>query len=114
MKRPISDIAFTSAVKQAQEKRGSRKAYARMEQQGRQGPWQDIVTPELAEFIGERDSLYLGTAQDRTSNAWKQITVIQSHINLFKSRRSIKFSITIPYIYHDQGVFGRGSSLSSS
>ena len=29
MKRPISDIAFTSAVKQAQEKRGSRKAYAR-------------------------------------------------------------------------------------
>ncbi len=62
MKRPISDIAFTSAVKQAQEKRGSRKAYARMEQQGRRGPWQDVVTPELAEFIGERDSLYLGTA----------------------------------------------------
>jgi len=62
MKRPISDIAFTSAVKQAQDKRGSRRAYARMEQQGRQGPWQDVVTPELAEFIGERDSLYLGTA----------------------------------------------------
>jgi len=62
MKRPISDIAFTPAVKQAQEKRGSRKAYTRMEQQGRQSPWQDIVTPELAEFIGERDSLYLGTA----------------------------------------------------
>jgi len=62
MKRPITDIAFTSAVKQAQEKRGSRRAYARMEQQGRQGPWQDVVTPELAEFIGERDSLYLGTA----------------------------------------------------
>jgi predicted pyridoxine 5'-phosphate oxidase superfamily flavin-nucleotide-binding protein len=62
MKRPISDIAFTSAVKQAQEKRGSRKAYARMEQQDRQGPWQDIVTSELAEFIGARDSLYLGTA----------------------------------------------------
>jgi len=62
MKRPISDIAFTPAVKQAQEKRGSRRAYARMEQQGRQGPWQDVVTTELAEFIGERDSLYLGTA----------------------------------------------------
>jgi len=62
MKRSISDIAFTSSVKRAQEKRGSRKAYARMEQQGRQGPWQDVVTPELAEFIGERDSLYLGTA----------------------------------------------------
>lgn len=62
MKRSISDIAFTSAVKQAQGKRGSRKAYARMEQQGRQGPWQDVITPELAEFIAERDSLYLGTA----------------------------------------------------
>jgi len=62
MKRPISDIAFTSAVKEAQEKRGSRKAYARMEQPGRQGPWQDVITPELAEFIAERDSLYLGTA----------------------------------------------------
>ena len=62
MKRPISDIAFTSAVKQAQEKRGSRRAYARMEKPGRQGPWQDVITPELAEFIAERDSLYLGTA----------------------------------------------------
>jgi len=62
MKRPISDIAFTSVVKQAQEKRGSRKAYAKMEQQGRQGPWQDVITSELGEFIAERDSLYLGTA----------------------------------------------------
>jgi len=62
MKRPISDIAFTSVVKQAQEKRGSRKAYARMEQPGRQGPWQDVITSELGEFIAERDSLYLGTA----------------------------------------------------
>lgn len=62
MKAPMSDIAFTSSVKTAQEKRGSRKAYARMERQGRQRPWQDVITPELAEFIAERDSLYLGTA----------------------------------------------------
>ena len=62
MKRPISDIAFTPAVKAAQEKRGSRRAYAKMEQQGRQGPWQDVITSELGEFIAERDSLYLGTA----------------------------------------------------
>ena len=62
MKRPISDIAFTPAVKAAQEKRGSRKAYARMEERGQQGPWQDVITPELADFIAERDSLYLGTA----------------------------------------------------
>ena len=62
MKHPISDVAFTPAVKAAQEKRGSRKAYARMEERGQQGPWQDVITPELADFIAERDSLYLGTA----------------------------------------------------
>ena len=33
-----------------------------MEQRGDQGPWGEVVTPELAEFIDERDSLYLGTA----------------------------------------------------
>ncbi len=62
MKRPISDIAFTPAVKAAQERLGLRKAYASMEERGEQGPWRDMVTPELAEFIAERDSLYLGTA----------------------------------------------------
>ncbi len=62
MKRPISEIAFIAAVKAAQEKRGSRSSYGRMEQRGDQGPWRDVVTPELAEFIDERDSLYLGTA----------------------------------------------------
>lgn len=59
MKRPISDIAFTPAVKAAQERLGSRKAYANFEK--RDG-WSDTVTPELEAFIGERDSLYLGTA----------------------------------------------------
>ncbi len=62
MRQPISDIAFTPTVKAAQEKRGSRASYAKMEKQGNRGPWQDTVTPELAEFIAERDSLYLGTA----------------------------------------------------
>jgi predicted pyridoxine 5'-phosphate oxidase superfamily flavin-nucleotide-binding protein len=62
MKRPISDIAFTPAVKAAQERLGSRRAYASMEQRGVPGPWRDVVTPELSEFIAERDSLYLGTA----------------------------------------------------
>ena len=64
MERPISEIAFTAEVKDAQERRGSRASYARMEQRGEQGPWRDVVTPELAEFIGERDSLYLGTASE--------------------------------------------------
>ena len=59
MKRPISDIAFTPAVKSAQEQRGSRDVYARIEQRG---GWQNKVTADLAEFIGERDSFYLATA----------------------------------------------------
>lgn len=57
----ISDIAFTPAVKAAQQKRGSRENYARMEQGS---GWQHEVTPELAAFIGERDSIYLGTASE--------------------------------------------------
>lgn len=59
MVRPISDIAFTPAVKAAQQERGSRTAYAKMEQRG---GWNDTVTPELEEFISQRESLYLGTA----------------------------------------------------
>jgi predicted pyridoxine 5'-phosphate oxidase superfamily flavin-nucleotide-binding protein len=59
MKRPISDIAFTPAVKLAQEQRGSRNNYQRTEQRG---GWQHELTLELAAFISERDSFYLGTA----------------------------------------------------
>jgi hypothetical protein len=59
MQRPISDIAFTPAVKRAQEERGSREAYGRMEQRG---GWENKVTADLAEFIAERDSFYLATA----------------------------------------------------
>ncbi len=55
----VSDIAFTPAVKAAQQQRGSRKSYERMEQQG---GWQDRVTPELSAFIAQRDSFYFGTA----------------------------------------------------
>ncbi len=59
MARPISDIAFTPAVKAAQQERGARTAYTKMEQRG---GWNDTVTPGLAEFVAERESLYLGTA----------------------------------------------------
>lgn len=59
MQRPVSDIAFTVAVKAQQERLGSRHAYARMEERG---GWSDRITPDLAQFIGERNSFYLGTA----------------------------------------------------
>lgn len=54
-----SDVAFTPSVKAAQHRRGSRKSYARVEQNG---GWQQKITAELREFISQRDSFYLGTA----------------------------------------------------
>ncbi|MDJ0950352.1 MAG: pyridoxamine 5'-phosphate oxidase family protein [Alphaproteobacteria bacterium] len=52
-------IAFTPSAKAYQARRGSRASYARMEEKG---AFNRSVTPELAAFIAERDSLYLGTA----------------------------------------------------
>ena len=59
MTKIVSDIAFTPTVKAIQERLGSRKSYANMEQ--RSG-WQHEITPDLAGFIAERDVLFLGTA----------------------------------------------------
>lgn len=57
--RIASDIAFTPAVKAIQARRGSRAAYARMEEgEG----WNTTITPELAEFIAAQSSVFLGTA----------------------------------------------------
>jgi len=56
---PTSDIAFTPAVKAEQARRGSRQGYARMEEKG---GWRSAITPDLAEFIAERDPFYLATA----------------------------------------------------
>jgi uncharacterized protein len=56
---PSSDVAFTASVKAIQERRGSRKAYRRMEERG---GFETRVTPELAAFLAERDSVYLATA----------------------------------------------------
>lgn len=54
-----TDVAFTESVKAEQRRRGSRRGYERLEQNG---GWSDRVTPELAAFIAERNSFYLGTA----------------------------------------------------
>lgn len=54
-----SDIAFTDTVKTLQSRKGSRRAYANMEN-GR--GWQTTITPELKVFIEEQISVFLGTA----------------------------------------------------
>jgi len=54
-----SDIAFTPAVKAIQARRGSRPAYARMEQSG---SWETSITPDLQAFIEAQTSVFLATA----------------------------------------------------
>ena len=58
MDRPSSDIAFTPAVKAAQERLGSRGTYRRLEEKG---GFRTALTEDLLSFIAERDSFYLGT-----------------------------------------------------
>ncbi|MCH9648418.1 MAG: pyridoxamine 5'-phosphate oxidase family protein [Deltaproteobacteria bacterium] len=59
MTTPISDIAFTPAVKAQQVRMGSRQGYSRMEQKG---GWTDQISPDLEAFIAARDSFYFGSA----------------------------------------------------
>ncbi len=59
MAHPVSDIAFTPAVKAEQVRRGSRAQYERLEQ-GR--GWASVVTPDLAQQLAAVRSFYLGTA----------------------------------------------------
>jgi len=54
-----SDVAFSRAVKAVQQSKGSREAYARMEARR---PWPDRITPDLAQFIDQQTSVFLGTA----------------------------------------------------
>ena len=58
MARVASDIAFTPIVKSLQARKGSRRAYANMEQNG---SWQTDITPELEEFIAAQRSVFLAT-----------------------------------------------------
>src|SRR5579872_3953610 len=54
-----SDVAFSASVKAVQARKGSRQAYAAMEQEG---SWQTRITPDLAAFIAAQTSVFLATA----------------------------------------------------
>jgi predicted pyridoxine 5'-phosphate oxidase superfamily flavin-nucleotide-binding protein len=53
-----TDVAFTPAVKAIQDRKGSRAAYARVEEQG---GWRTEIDDELAAFLGRTTSFYLAT-----------------------------------------------------
>jgi uncharacterized protein len=54
-----SDVAFTPSVKAVQARKGSRTAYARMEERG---AWETRITAELARFIEAQTSIFFATA----------------------------------------------------
>jgi uncharacterized protein len=54
-----SDIGFTPRVKEIQSRKGSRLAYARMEESG---SWQTVITPDAAQFIQAQTSVFFATA----------------------------------------------------
>jgi len=54
-----SDVAFTPSVKMVQARKGSRRSYQRMEENG---SWQSRITPDLAGFIEAQTSIFLATA----------------------------------------------------
>ena len=54
-----SDVAFTPAVKAVQTRKGSRDAYARVEQNG---GWRTEIDENLAHFLAETNSFFLATA----------------------------------------------------
>ena len=53
-----SDVAFTPAVKEIQSRKGSREAYAHVEQRG---GWRTEVDENLAAFLAATNSLYFST-----------------------------------------------------
>lgn len=57
MAKNFAEIAFTPAVKEMQEKMGSRASYARMEQ----STYVDGLTENEVDFIAQRDSFYMAS-----------------------------------------------------
>jgi predicted pyridoxine 5'-phosphate oxidase superfamily flavin-nucleotide-binding protein len=53
-----SDVAFTPAVKAIQTRKGSREAYAKVEQRG----WRTDIDENLAAFLADANSFYFATA----------------------------------------------------
>ena len=54
-----SDVAFTPAVKAIQARKGSRDAYARVEQDG---GWRTEIDENLTAFLADTNSFYMATA----------------------------------------------------
>ncbi len=61
MGHKFAEIAFTPSVKRVQERMGSRRSYLRLEQGDAH---HDVLGPNEAAFIAERDSFYMATVSE--------------------------------------------------
>ena len=73
--KPSSDVAFSASVKQVQQERGSRAAYARLE---RAGGFATEIDDDLRAFLARIDTAFLATAIMRAGSTpiWKVKTTI--------------------------------------
>lgn len=67
MATEFTQLAFTPTVKSLQAQYGSRQSYERMESQG---PANNTLSAQIAEFIQARDGFYMGTVN---ANGWPYI-----------------------------------------
>src|SRR5262245_4223521 len=61
MPHRFSELAFTPAVKAAQERHGSAEAYAKF---AARGPANDRLGPDEIAFLAQRDSFYMATVSE--------------------------------------------------
>jgi predicted pyridoxine 5'-phosphate oxidase superfamily flavin-nucleotide-binding protein len=64
MSRHYGQIAFTDTVKDVQQRYGSRPFYERHQARTRGAKGPDPMTPDVRDFLAERDSFYLATVSE--------------------------------------------------
>lgn len=101
-------LVFTPAVQAAQAERGSAKAYARRIAEG----FPDTVTPELASFIAEQDTVFLGTANAQGAPYIQHrggpkgfIKVVDAHTLGFADYRGNRQYITLANLSENDRAF---------
>ena len=101
-------LVFTPAAQQAQAERGSAKAYEKRLAEG----FPDTVTPELAAFIAEQDTAFLGTASADGSPYIQHrggpkgfIKVIDEHTLGFADYRGNRQYITLANLSENDRAF---------
>lgn len=64
MGRGFAQLAFTPGIKEQQQKHGSRRLYARLEQSGQSSDAGDRLGPDEREFIATRDGFYMASVSE--------------------------------------------------